>query len=58
MTNKRILQAFGLSILALIGVIVFNTVNVGSKQDTRVPLPLEISIDVDSAAQRLAQPWR
>ena len=38
--------------------IVFNTVNVGSKQDTRVPLPLEISIDVDSAAQRLAQAVR
>ncbi len=58
MTIKLILQVFGLTTLVLIGVIVFNTVNVGSKQDARVPSPLEIAIDVDSAAQRLAQAVR
>jgi carboxypeptidase PM20D1 len=58
MTTKRILQAFGLSILVLIGVIVFNTVSVGSKQGGRVPAPLEISIDSEAAAQRLAQAVR
>ncbi len=36
MTINRILQAFGLSILALIGAIVLNTVNMESRQDARV----------------------
>lgn len=55
MTIKRILQVFGLLALVLIGVIVFNTLNVGSRQDAQVPSAPEIAVDVDSAAQRLAQ---
>ena len=58
MTIKLILQAIGLTTLVLIGVIVFNTINVGSKQDARVPSPLEVTVDADAAAQRLAKAVR
>jgi hypothetical protein len=35
MTSKRILQAIGLTTLALIGAIAFNTVSVGPKRTLR-----------------------
>ncbi len=54
MSKLRVFQAFGVMILALLGVLVFNTVNIGPRKSARVPSPLEVSIDADVAAQRFA----
>lgn len=58
MIRGWIFKVTGLVFLALIGVIGFNAMHVGSKPPIRVPSPMKITVDAGAVAQRLAHAIR
>lgn len=58
MAWKTVLGGVGLAVLALVAVILFNTMNAGSPSAAATPAPVTIAFDDTAAAQRLAQTTR